>query len=304
VTGAGAPGLAVLSLLLSGVLWGTAWIPLKHFASQGLTGLTMTLCTYGLVGVVALPWIFRLRLQWLPQWRLVAGAAAFCGLANACFTTAVMFGEVARSMLLFYLVPVWGVLGGRLFLGERITRLRAAGAVLAIAGAFLVLGGPAILAQPPGLLDLAAVGAGLFYASQNICARASDRVPVLPKTLIAFVGCAVVGAALIPVARHGLPPISAGLAAGLAAFAGLWLTAAMGTQTYGVSNLEAGRAAVLVIFELLTAVASAMLISGERLDAGGWAGAALITSAALLEAFSVDPPPPADTTLPRTTRSP
>jgi drug/metabolite transporter (DMT)-like permease len=48
--------------------------------------------------------------------------------------------------------------------------------------------------------------------------------------------------------------------------------------------MEAGRAAVLVVFELVAAVASAMIIAGERLDTVGWIGAALITGAALVEA--------------------
>ena len=53
--------LAVAALFVSGLLWGFTWIPLKHFAAQGLSGLGMTLLGYGVVGVGALPLIWLQR---------------------------------------------------------------------------------------------------------------------------------------------------------------------------------------------------------------------------------------------------
>jgi drug/metabolite transporter (DMT)-like permease len=50
-----------------------------------------------------------------------------------------------------------------------------------------------------------------------------------------------------------------------------------------VSHLEAGRAAILLVFELVAAVISAMWIAGERLDGFEWVGAMMIVAAALLE---------------------
>jgi drug/metabolite transporter (DMT)-like permease len=152
-----------------------------------------------------------------------------------------------------------------------------------VGGAVLVLGGPGALAGPPQPLDMLAVLAGLLFAGSNLCARAASTVPVPVKAMVVFAGCAVVGGALIPVVDHALPPIGPQLALELAAFALLWLTAAMFTQAHGITHLEAGRAGVLLIFELVAAVITAMAIAGERLDASGWLGAALIVIAALLE---------------------
>jgi drug/metabolite transporter (DMT)-like permease len=50
--------------------------------------------------------------------------------------------------------------------------------------------------------------------------------------------------------------------------------------------MEAGRAAILLVFELV----SAMWIAGERLDGIEWIGAALIVAAALLETCSAQKP--------------
>ena len=57
----------------------------------------------------------------------------------------------------------------------------------------------------------------------------------------------------------------------------------MVVTAWGVSHREAGRAAILLVFELVAAVVSAMWIAGERLDGMEWIGAALIVGAALLE---------------------
>ena len=281
--------LATYALLASGLLWGLTWMPLKHFAAQHLTGLTFTACTYGAIGLVSLPWIWSQRRHWMPQAHLLVLVGLLGGLANACFVTAMMFGEVTRAMLLFYLTPLWGTLGARFFFSEPFTPTRLFGVGMTLAGALLVLGGPGTLAGDPRWMDLIAIGAGFFYASQNIAARGAHRIPVVVKVLAAFVGCGGVAVALLPVTGHEFPPIDANLALQLGAFTVFWLLAAMWTQIYGVSHMEAGRAAVLVVFELVAAVLSAMIIAGERLDVLGWIGAALITGAALVEARANPP---------------
>ncbi len=278
--------LAVFSLLVAGLLWGLTWMPLKYFGTQGLSGPMLTLTSYGLVGLLALPWLLWRRHAWWPQRGLVALFALTGGAANLCFVSALMHGEVVRVMLLFYLAPVWGVLGGRIFLAEPLTQLRIAGVVLAVTGAALLLGGPAIIDTPPGIVDLLALGAGLLYASQNIVTRAADATALDAKALFVFVGCGVLSAIIVGIGGQPLPPLSGVLAAQLLGFSGIWMLAAMLFTAWGVTHLEAGRAAVLLVFELVAAALSAMWIAGERLDGMEWVGAALITGAALLEARS------------------
>ncbi len=61
------------------------------------------------------------RAAWRQQAGLLALVCLLGGTANVCFVNALVYGEVVRTMLLFYLAPMWSVLGGRVFLGERIT---------------------------------------------------------------------------------------------------------------------------------------------------------------------------------------
>ena len=278
------PRLAVAALLLAGLLWGLTWIPLKYFGSQGLNGITLTMMSYGMVGVLALPWLIYRRHTWWPQRNLVLMIAVVGGLANVCFLSAIIRGEVVRVMLLFYLVPVWGVLGGRIFFGEPLTRLRVLGVGTAIVGAFLLLGGAAVIASPPGIVDLLALASGMLYASQNLFTRAADRTPLDAKSLVVFVGCGLISSVIVLGTGQQLPEMPPLLLGQLFGFAGIWMLAAMVVTAWGVSHLEAGRAAILLVFELVAAVVSAMWIAGERLDGIEWIGAALIVGAALLEA--------------------
>jgi drug/metabolite transporter (DMT)-like permease len=276
--------LAVAALLVAGLLWGLTWIPMKYFGTRGLTGPMLTLMSYGLVGLIAAPWILWRHRAWWAQRRHVALIGLTGGAANVCFVTALMSGEVVRVMLLFYLAPVWGVLGGRLFLAEPLTRLRVIGVACAVIGAALLLGGPAILDTPPGIVDLLALASGLLYASQNIVTRAAHTIPLDTKALIVFVGCGLLSSAIVFAGARPLPALSPALLGELLGFAGIWMLAAMLFTAWGVTHLDAGRAAVLLVFELVAATLSAMWIAGERLDGIGWLGAALITAAALLEA--------------------
>ena len=277
-------------MLFGSLLWGLTWMPIKYFGSVGLTGITLTLCTYGVVGALMLPIIGARFAAWKSQWPLLLLAALFGGIANGSFVTALMEGNVTRVMLLFYLIPVWGALGGRLFLHETISPTRHAAVTLSIIGAFLVLGGPATLAGPLELIDILALAAGLFYTAQNIAFRAADRIPATIKAMAVFAGCGVVAATILPLTGHGMPAVDAALALKLGAFALFWLTLAMLASTYGASHLKAGRASVLVLGELVTAVVSAMVVGGERLNAMGWCGAVLILAAAVLEARSASAP--------------
>lgn len=277
----------VAVLLFSATLWGLSWWPLKAFAEAGLSGPVLVLLTYGALGVIGLPWLWREYPRWRAQAAVLGVIALVGGWANAAFVNALVLGDVVRVMLLFYLSPVWSVLGGRLFLGERVSQRRALAVVLALAGAFLVVGGFAALGSPLSVADLLALSAGLGFAANNVASRAGQSIPMASKTVAVFVGCAPM--ALLLLALQGTadlagPAPSVGLGLALAAYACIWTVLATATWQYGVTHMEAGRAGVILIAELLVALASAMLIGGETLEAREWLGGALIALAAVLEA--------------------
>ena len=279
-------------LLFSASLWGLSWIPLKWFIAQGLSGPVVSLLSYGLVGLCALPFIWRDRAAWRAQWGYVLALALVGGWANTSFVNALMMGDVVRVMFLFYLSPVWAVLGGWLFLKEHIPPLRWAAVGAALMGLWLFLGQD-LHALRFSASDGLALSAGLCFAANNVIARAAQQVPMLSKTFAVFVGCGLISLALHTTLGQGLPALpGVGWLVVLAvlAYGGVWLLLATATWQFGVTHIESSRAGVILLAELVVAVLSAVWLGTESLSAREWAGGTLIALAALAEAFDSRPP--------------
>lgn len=272
-------------LLLASVGWGLSWIPIKAFRDLGLHGVPLVLVAYAAGTLVVGLYLAARRVRPGPGEGLALLAiAALGGYANLAFATAMLYGEVVRVMVLFYLLPVWGVLGGWLLLGERVDGVRWAALALAVAGTGLVLGGPEILAGGPSWPDVLALTCGLAFALNNLVFRARQGIPVAIKVGAMFAGCAGIAGALTLAGVQGWPQVQTGTWAALAAFGVGWLLLATLGSQYGVTHMEAGRASILLILELITAVVSATLVGGETMTAGEWLGSGLILTAAVMEA--------------------
>jgi drug/metabolite transporter (DMT)-like permease len=276
--------LATAVLLFSASLWGLSWMPLKWFIAQGLTGPVVSLLSYGLVGLCALAFIWRDRAAWKVQWGLMLALAAVGGWANTSFVNALMMGDVVRVMFLFYLSPVWSVLGGWLFLKEQIPVTRWLAVAAAIVGLWMVLGGPAPTRLSLSFVDFLALSAGLAFAANNIIARAAQAIPMRSKTLAVFAGCGVISLVATSALGHSVPAMRSGVWLAILGYGFGWLLLATATWQFGVTHLESSRAGVILLAELVVAVLSALWFGGETLTPMGWAGGALIAIAALVEA--------------------
>ena len=279
--------LPILVLLFSASLWGLGWWPLKQFAAAGLSGPVLALLTYGLVGLCTSILIWRERAAWRVQSGVLLGIVVIGGWANTAFVWAMVIGDVVRVMLLFYLSPVWSVLGGWLLLGEPLRPRRRWAVGMALVGLWLVLGGSRAFEAPSSRADILALTAGLAFAGNNLLARAGQHIPVASKTVAVFVGCGVMAMLLMAQQGLALPPISllaSPLGLGVLAYGFIWLVVATATWQYGVTHLESGRAGIVLVVELLVAVASASWVAGTALAPMEWLGGTLIAAAALLEA--------------------
>ncbi|ABD81149.1 DMT family transporter [Saccharophagus degradans] len=276
--------LAVVILFAASILWGLTWIPLKFFQSVGIEGVWLLLVTQGLLASAFLRVSFKPQ-YFVSHWKPLLAITFFGGGAILFFTLALMYGEIIRVMVLFYLLPVWGVLGGRLFLGERIDLIRGVCVAAAVSGALLILGGFEIFNTPPTWLDVIALLSGLFFAANNIMFRAVETVPVNTKLWLMFIGCTSMAAMLIAFGvQHEPPQASQFHWLMLAGYALTWLLLANLGSQWAVTQLEAGRSSIIIIMELVAAVISALLIAGESLSPMEWVGCALVVVAALLEA--------------------
>lgn len=274
----------MFTLLGASVLWGLTWLPLKHFGAHAVEGAVVTLFAHGTVGLLSLPLLAARYARYRHRASEMVIVAFFGGLANISFAAAIVSGDVMRVMVLFYLLPAWGVLGGRFVLGERIDRNRALSLTFALGGALLVLGGPAVFSAPPSFVDLLAVVSGFALAANNVVFRKLEDVAISTKVCAMFAGSLAWAAAVVVL---GFSPIPRGVETGIwievVAFGLVWILLATAGTLYGVHHMEAGRASVLIIMELVTAVVSAAVIEETLPNTMACVGGFFILLSALLE---------------------
>ena len=112
--------MPALALIFNAFVWGVSWLPFRHIESHGLHPVWTTFLIYA---VITLGMGLLLRRAWrgfvaFPMLVLLGLAAGF---TNLGFNWAVTQGDVVRVVLLFYMMPLWSVLLGWIFLGERPT---------------------------------------------------------------------------------------------------------------------------------------------------------------------------------------
>ncbi len=270
----------VIALLTGATVWGLIWYPYRVLAAAGVSGALSTTLTYAGAFVLAMA-VLRPRVR--ASWMLVAiGLAA--GWANVGFTIAVVYGDVMRVVLLFYLSPVWTILFARWLLGERLSAAGYALMLFALAGAFVMLWQPRMgWPLPRDASEWIAVSSGAMFALSNVLIRKTPELPIDLKALTVFLGGIVMGALSIGVlpdsVAPGMPPPAAFLL--LAIIAVVILAVNISVQ-HGLTQLPANRAVVIYLFELVVTALSAWLLAGEVLEPQEWAGGAMIVAAGLL----------------------
>ncbi|OZB35455.1 MAG: hypothetical protein B7X44_09870 [Halothiobacillus sp. 15-55-196] len=295
----------VLVLMMGSTLWGTTWIWLKAIDGMGIGPLLLAALAYGIQFVMLLPWVLpHVRTRWQAgsapmAWYGLLALALLSGISGTGFTIAMIFGDVVRAMLLFFLIPAWGVIMGRIFLHEPLTPIRIVAVILALGGAVAILGpdvnwdahsgegsGHWLALFSFSLPDWAALIAGLTLAGANVLFRHMQGEPMLVKLSIMQIGAVLfaLGALVFfpePVAAITLGGVVHSLLYG----ATLLLGAMLATQ-YAVERLPAGRSSILMTLELLVGSLTAIWIGHESPSLLVWLGGAMILSAALLEATS------------------
>jgi drug/metabolite transporter (DMT)-like permease len=286
---------AVLSVCLAGVAWGLWWLPVRWLAGQGLEGDLVSVAVYFLGALVVLPLVAFGAKRHRAHARTALIVGVLFGTAMAMTNTALLYGQVVRVLLLFYLAPIWATLLDTFVLKSRLSPWRVLSVVLGLSGAAIVLGGKPGIPLPSSLGDWMGLGSGIMFAfgSLAICmahgsAEREERSPAL-QSLISFIvaGCAgalfftliPTGAALEP--ARILPALPAALI--VAAF---WLLPQMWLFAWGAARIDPGRVAILMLVEPMTAALSAGLLLDEPLGLRELIGAALIVGAGAIETLT------------------
>lgn len=277
---------AVSALLAGSVFWGLFWWPLKSLSMFGIQGGIVQVYAFGLSVLLLLPFVWNNLAKLRGQIRLILLIAALGGWATAALVTSLAAGSVVRVMLLFYLAPVWTILAARIFLGEAFTRLRLIALGLALAGLAATLGGPEIFSTPLSAIDMLALSSGLAFAFNNVAIRVGHGLPDTVRAVAINAGCALISFGFMCWEGKPMQTLDAMQLGILSALGLFWVLPGTLATFYGVARLDAGKAAILLLAELLVGVFSAVLIGGEHLSVQEITGGLLILTAAIIEARS------------------
>ncbi len=279
-----------VAVLCAAAVWGTMWIPARAMSSGGLdSGLAAALST--LVTIVALiPHLLRNRAA-LVFSRRVWWVSFLLGFGVALYWEGMVRGNVARIVLLFYLMPVWTVILARLINGEAATGRRILGVILGLGGMAVVFSANGGLPLPSSLADYMALAAGVMWALAFVlCAKPGMERTTLSQLLgsLVILAPSVWLLTLLPGSREAANVVEGhgGLAVTviwLVAFALIWLLPGMYMTLFGADHLSPGKVAIFLMVEVVMALVSSAILIDEPF---GWreaAGAALILGASLVE---------------------
>ncbi len=279
--------VAGAALLLGGAMWGLYWIPVRAFVELGLTGSWPGVVMYLAASIAVLPFLRRERSVVVSRWRGLILSGVFTGAAFSLYTTSLVYTDVVRSILLFYLTPIWGTLLGLVFLGERLQGRRIVGLFFGIGGLFTVLGGDQGVPWPRNAGDWLALTSGIAWAFGSLGLYRARGIPI-PGQVFAFVSGALIVAGLgilleielgqsVP-AQHVLLD-----AAPYAALSAVFVLPMLFLTIWPATLLSPARVGLLLMSEVVVGLFSAALLAGEPFGWRELIGAVLIVSAAVLE---------------------
>jgi drug/metabolite transporter (DMT)-like permease len=283
--------LAKFACAYSGLVWGLFWIPVRHLDSVGISGLWTVFYFYALLLVLTLPLLF---VRWR---RMIAGGlwlnllGIVAAVSLVLYSVSVLYTDVVRATLLFYLTPLWSTLLARTFLGEPITPLRWLAMAIAILGMLVIFHADSGIPLPEQPGDWIALGTGFLWSVASILLRADNgRSAAIDLALQNFFWSAVVATLLLLILGPELstsPPIAVFLAQlpWLVPTLVIVVISGVYASMWGTPKLNPGLVGLLFMTEISVGAITAALWSG---DPFGWretTGVVLISVAGVMESL-------------------
>ena len=277
---------AKLACLYAGGVWGLFWIPLRALEKEGINGLWVTVVYFLVPTIFLLPvGILRLKYLKLGGFNLQL-TGMLSGGALMLYATSIVYTDVVRAMLLFYLTPVWGTILGRLYLNEDITPLRIFSMIIAIAGMLTIFGLGVKFPIPQNIGDWMGVASGLLWAVASTRIRLNQNASAIDMTLGFFFWATVfsilIAMALAPKFLPTASQVSPALPI-LLIFVILFILPGTLATLWGPKFLNPGLVGLLFMTEIVVGSISVALLAGETFGIREIIGIVLISSASMFE---------------------
>ncbi len=281
--------LPSLAIIVSATFWGSMWMPLVAAYGTGLSGAWVAWMIYGVPVFLVLPLVLRdggrglIAGGWPLLWLGVA-----TGICNYLYAASVVYGDVARIVLLFYVNPVWSVLLERLILKAPITSGRAAALAIGLTGMFILNYDGQGLPLPRTLAEWGGLAAGFCWAVALVTMRMTPHVGMVEKAFLQYVTAIIFGGAVLAL---GVFPSQADWSAvdwsaaifWILVVAGVWVLPGLLLSFWAAARLSPTRASMLFMAEVVVGVVTAAIWTDYPF---GWReaiGGLIIVSASVLE---------------------
>ncbi len=282
---------AKLACIYSGVTWGLFWIPLRMLDRAGIYGAWATVLFYAVPLLLFLPYL-------VSRWKRILSCGLTLhligiasGTALAFYANALIYTEVVRGLLLFYLTPVWSLILARIALGEAITPPRMIAILIGLSGMFVMLGIDVGIPLPRNVGDWMGLLGGLGWAVAAVLLRRDDGNHAMEFTLSYFFwgSVAAVIIAVSPIAGDiELPTMSSvwDVMPWFLVVAVILVIPAAWAVIWGAPHLNPGVVGLLFMIEVSVGTVTAAIWAGEPFGWREFTAVVLITIAGLTELFA------------------
>lgn len=254
--------VSLIAVLLSGILWGTIGVFNRYYTSFGITANNLVFLRLSMgTGLLFLYLAIRdpkaLKFRLKDVWIFAGAGILSIILFQTCYMITIQASSLSLAAILLYTSTVFVMILSAIFFKEKITALKAVGAIIAVVGCALAAGIAQGLDQLSPIVLIPGILSAIGYAFYSIFARAALNRGYKAITMTAWSFLF----ALVPLAFVAdYPTIIGGIQADGARGIVMWILLALATEalpyvlyTQGLTGMETTKAAVTVAIEPIVA---------------------------------------------------
>jgi drug/metabolite transporter (DMT)-like permease len=215
--------------------------------------------------------------------------AIISGGALLLYSTSIVYTDVVRAILLFYLTPVWGIILGRIFLGDKISTPRIIAMILAIIGMLTIFGLGAKFPLPQNLGDWLGLCSGFMWAIAMVLINKNKNHSTIELTVGFFQWSLILSLfAAVLLSPNNLPSFDkiVPVIPLMLTFMVLLILPGTYASLWGPKYLNPGVVGLLFMTEIVVGAISVAILAGEPFGIREITGVLFIAGASMLEPLS------------------
>ena len=277
---------ALLIIFLASSFWGVLWVPMRHIEAMGLSGLWVVVLFHFLPAVAMLPLIIKTAPSSRLDWGRAAFAGALMGAGFALYALGLVVASVTKTVILFYMTPIWSTVIAYFVLRERAGWGRWLAIAAALVGCALVTGvrRDELHFDPADLLGLLS---GLFWALGSVMIRRYDGLNFVHVSFLQYLIGGIMALLAALYLGDPIPQLNAFLQAIPPAFlASVVVFLPSVLLIFRIMQyVSPGLVGILMLSEALVAAVSAAFWLGETLSSTQWIGVGAILTTGVIIGF-------------------